>query len=134
MMRCRLSAARRENSRHLDPLWVPRPRESEWRFLLLGSSVFNSMSALSKGPCTRYQRDTALVEAMLAGRPRFPAPMNPVPVIRMLPNHLFEGITEAPRILEHAFFAIARLHDLDLRQNFNLVMNRITLSHHESGN
>src|SRR5437588_1564234 len=76
---------------------------------------------------------STLIKARLAVRPGFPAPMNPVPVIWVPPNHRFDHVGKALGILAHAFAAVAGRAQLDHRQEGYAMARRIALAHHKGG-
>src|SRR2546421_6302364 len=76
---------------------------------------------------------STLITARLAVRPGFPAPMNPVPVIWVPPNHRFDHVGKALGILAHAFAAVAGRAQLDHRQEGYSMARRIALAHHKNG-
>src|ERR1700682_1261056 len=72
-----------------------------------------------------------LIETSLARRPCFPAPVNPVPVIRIAPDHALDVTRELLRIAQERLVAIGAADRLDRRENRDAMAGAGALAHHE---
>src|SRR5271156_769781 len=72
-----------------------------------------------------------LVEAGFAFGARFPAAVDPVPVIGMLADYLLERVRVLLRVLAHGGLAIARLLGIEGGQNLDVMMKGVALPHHK---
>src|SRR5579875_2873279 len=74
-----------------------------------------------------------LIEARLAGRPRLPSPMNPVPMVGMTTDGNFERPHQPLRVLAYRRLALAVEYQINRRHHDDPMAQRCTLAHDEGG-